>query len=144
MCSMLNSTDMFYRKSAGTIAPIVIGFFLLIATGIYEVKIDQTFPLFPPSVFGNVRGFTLVCGSIFLYGMLYYSIGVLWPQQIQYLYTTDRYKIGWYAGAAGFSGWISAPLAGILFRWIGHARWQLVFYVIMLTAGTAACAVVSK
>ena len=130
--------------SAGTIAPIIIGFLFLVATGLYEAKVDQTFPVMPPAVFRNIRGFTVVLVGTFLYGMLYYATGVLWPEQIQTLYTTDRYKIGWYAAATGATGFFASPLAGFFFRRIGHTRIQFVFYVTLMTIASAAGAIVSK
>ena len=139
-----HSTDLYYRKSAGTIVPIVVGFLLLVATGVYEAKVDQTFPVMPPVIFRNVRGFTVVLVGTFLYGMLYYATGVLWPQMIQLLFTTDRYKIGWYACGTGAVGFFASPIAGLLFRKIGHTRIQLVFYVTLMTAASAASAIVSK
>ncbi|MCJ1302217.1 hypothetical protein MMC08_005020 [Hypocenomyce scalaris] len=130
-------------KSAGTIVPIVVGFLLLVATGVYEAKVDQTFPVMPPVIFRNVRGFTVVLVGTFLYGMLYYATGVLWPQMIQLLFTTDRYKIGWYACGTGAVGFFASPIAGLLFRKIGHTRIQLVFYVTLMTAASAASAIVT-
>jgi len=66
--------------------------------------------------------------------MLYYSTAVLWPQQVQALYTQNLLKIGWYASALGIAGIISSPIFGLLFTF-GHAR---LLYIIIIVIGTVA------
>jgi len=66
----------------------------MIILGFYDAYRPQVFPLFPPVVFRNVRGVTVVLIGTFLFGMMYYSTAVLWPQQVQALYTTDLIKVG--------------------------------------------------
>jgi hypothetical protein len=73
------------RKSAGPIAMIILGGLLLVILGFYDAYWPQVFPLFPPVVFRNVRGVTVVLIGTFLFGMMYYSTAVLWPQQSQAL-----------------------------------------------------------
>ena len=73
----------------------------------------------------NIRGFTVIIGIIFLVGMLYYSTGVLWPEQIQALYSTNYTIIGLYAMAFGLAGAIFAPIAGWLMVRTDGARWLL-------------------
>jgi len=129
-------------KSAGPIAMIVIGLLLLIALGFYEAMYDQIFPLFPRAVLGNIRGVTLVLVGTFFYGMLFYSVAVLWPIQIGALYTTDLLKIGWYASALGIAGIISSPLFGWLFG-KGHARLLFVSIIALGTVASGTMAIVS-
>jgi hypothetical protein len=38
------------------------------------------YPLFPPKLFKNLRGFVAVIVVCFVGGMLYYSMTTLWPQ----------------------------------------------------------------
>ncbi|KAK7894311.1 hypothetical protein LTR67_006072 [Exophiala xenobiotica] len=129
-------------KSGGTISMIVLGLVLLIACGIYEAHWDMLFPLFPPVVLGKIRGVTCVLVGTFLFGMLYYSTAVLWPQQVQALYTQDLLKIGWYASALGMAGILSSPLFGFLFTF-GHARLLFIFIIVIGTVASGCMAIVS-
>ncbi|KAF2491932.1 trichothecene efflux pump [Lophium mytilinum] len=108
--------------SAGTLAPLCIGFVLLVILGFYEAYADITYPIFPPAIFKLVRGFTVVLISVFLVGMIYYATAVLWAEQVGALYTTDPLKIGWYASATGFGGMTFGPICGYVFKNVGHAR----------------------
>lgn len=116
---------------------IVVGIALLVACGIYEAYVDMVFPLFPPVVLRKIRGVTCVLIGIFLFGMLYYSTAVLWPQQVQGLYTQDLIKIGWYASSLGIAGIIASPIFGVLFT-LGHAR-ILFFFIILLGTVASGC-----
>ncbi|OCK73657.1 trichothecene efflux pump [Lepidopterella palustris CBS 459.81] len=129
-------------KSAGTIVMIVVGLLFLVILGFYEAFRDQVFPLFPPIVFRKIRGVTLVLIGTFLFGMLYYSTAVLWPQQVQALYTRDLIKIGWYASSLGMAGIISSPIFGFLFT-LGHARLLFIFIIAIGTIASGCMAVVS-
>jgi len=73
--------------------------------------------------------------GIFLFGMMYYSVAVLWPQQIQALYTQDLLKVGWYASALGMTGMVSSFLTGYLMTRFGHAR---LIYSTIIIIGTVA------
>jgi MFS family permease len=122
---------------------IVLGAVLLVAFGFYEAYWDQVLPLFPAVVMRKIRGVIFVNVGIFLFGMMYYSVAVLWPQQIQSLYTTDLLKIGWYASALGMTGIIASMATGYGMTRYGHAR--LIFATI-IAIGTvaAACMAISK
>ncbi|EXJ66790.1 uncharacterized protein A1O5_09985 [Cladophialophora psammophila CBS 110553] len=129
-------------KSGGTISMIVLGLLLLIVCGIYEAHWNMVLPLFPPVVLGKIRGVTCVLVGTFLFGMLYYSTAVLWPQQVQALYTQDLLKIGWYASALGIAGILSSPLFGFLFTF-GHARILFIFIIVIGTVASGCMAIVS-
>lgn len=120
---------------------IVIGIVLLIACGFYEAYYDMVFPLFPPVVLRKFRGVTCVLVGTFLFGMLYYSTAVLWPQQVQGLYTQNLLKIGWYASALGMAGIISSPIIGALFT-LGHARLLFIFIILLGTVASGSMAIV--
>ncbi|KAF2808136.1 trichothecene efflux pump, partial [Mytilinidion resinicola] len=128
--------NVFPWKSAGTITMIVLGVVLLIAFGIYERFWDQIFPLFPPVVVHKIRGVIFVNVGIFLFGMMYYSVAVLWPQLIQGLYTTDLLKVGWYASSLGMTGIVSSFITGYVMTRYGHAR--LIFATIIAIGTIAA------
>lgn len=129
-----------HRKSGGTISMIVIGLLLLIACGIYEAYWDMVFPLFPPIVLGKIRAVTCVLVGTFLYGMLYYSMAVLWPQQVHALYTQGLLKIGWYASTLGIAGITSSPIFGALFT-MGHARLLFIFIIVIGTVASGCMAI---
>ncbi|KAK1762784.1 trichothecene efflux pump [Phialemonium atrogriseum] len=135
--------NVFPWKSVKTLAPILVGFALLVALGLWEAYMDLEYPLFPRKVLRNVRGVTMVAVGVFLLGMLYYSTSVLWPQQVTSLYTQDPLKIGWYASTVGLTGSVFGPVAGYLFRKFRHARLMLTFYVLALTVVSGAQSIVS-
>jgi MFS family permease len=60
------------------IAPMVVGICCLIGLGFWEAYADLAYPLMPPRLFKNVRGFTMVLVVCFVGGMLYceYSASV--------------------------------------------------------------------
>ncbi|KAI9696209.1 MAG: hypothetical protein M1836_005762 [Candelina mexicana] len=66
--------------------------------------------------------------------MIYFSMNVIWPQQIAALYTTDNIQIGWLSCTIGTSLVVGYALCGLLFRPLGHAQWQLVACSMAMTA----------
>lgn len=122
---------------------IVLGVILVIVLGFYEAYVPQVFPLFPPAVFRKFRGVSVVLVGTFLYGMLYYSTAILWPQQVNALYTTDLIKIGWYASALGMAGIVSSPIFGILMTRI-NSRIIYVFIILLGTVASGCMAIVCK
>jgi hypothetical protein len=132
-----------FRKSGGTISMIVLGVLLIIGLGFYEAYYPQVFPLFPPAVFRKLRAVTVVLVGTFLYGMLYYSTAILWPQQVQALYTTDLIKIGWYASSLGIAGIISSVIFGFLMTKV-NARYLFGFIILNGTIASGCMAIVCK
>lgn len=123
---------------------MLIGFALLIVCGIYESRTSTKYPLFPRALFANIRGFTVILGAVFLCGMLFYSTAVLWPIQIQALYTTTPITIGLYSMAIGASGSLFSPIIGLAFERIGHSRWFFTAVVAVLCLMCGLQAIVSK
>jgi len=81
-------------KSAAVISSIVIGAFLLIVLFVYESLAQLEYPAIPVKFFAN-RGFmALVCCAT-VASMFYYSAVLLWPQQVQALYTKNVTYAGW-------------------------------------------------
>jgi hypothetical protein len=58
--------------------------------------------------------------------MVYISMNILWPLQIAALYTTDNIKIGWLSSTTGSGVVVGQMTTGLLFKKLGHAKWQLV------------------
>ena len=131
------------RRSAGTIAPIVVGFVLLILLGVYEAHAKILYPIFPPNIFRDIRGFTVLQIGTFLVGMLFYSTAVLWPLQVSTLYATDPITIGWYSSAGGIGGVIFGPFLGLLQQNTRYSHRLLPLIVFLLTVVTGAQAIVT-
>ncbi|KAJ5653290.1 trichothecene efflux pump [Penicillium lividum] len=125
------------------IALIVIGCVLLIALGFWEAYAPLEYPFFPLSLFKSFRGFTIPNFCVFLVGMCYYSAQVLWPQEIQALFTTYRIEVGWYTAAIGVGGGIFGPIIGFSNQKVGYSRWFLVACVLGLTFSSGLGAIVS-
>ncbi|OCK77078.1 MFS general substrate transporter [Lepidopterella palustris CBS 459.81] len=100
-------------------------------------------PLFPGVVLRKIRGVTLVLIGTFLFGMLYYSTAVLWPQQVQVLYTQNLISVGWYGSALGMAAIPTSVLTGILFGRLGHARIMFTVIIAVGTIGAGLMALVS-
>ncbi|OCK77155.1 trichothecene efflux pump [Lepidopterella palustris CBS 459.81] len=130
-------------KSAGTLVPLCIGFVILVILGIYEAHVKLTYPIFPPEIFRDVRGFTVVVVSVFLVGIIYYSTAVLWAEQAGVLFTSDPLKVGWYASATGMGGLLFGPGVGFLFKKAGHARILITITVGILALCTGLQAIVT-
>lgn len=111
--------------SPQVIACLVAGIVLLTGLGFWECFANLKYPLFPPKLFRNFRGYelfhsTLVIrltnikcrfvvniGVSFLCGMMYYSMQVIWPQMSQLLFVPadDIILRGVYANLTGWSTW---------------------------------------
>ncbi|KAF2817035.1 trichothecene efflux pump [Mytilinidion resinicola] len=120
-------------KSAGALAPLLIGFFLVVAMGFYEAYGRIHWPIFPPIIFRNVRGVTVILAGVFIYGILFYGTAVIWPQQVVALYAKSNMQNGWYSTASGFGGLCTSPIYGWSMRKFGHVRWQLTFIIAALS-----------
>lgn len=131
------------RVSAGTLAPLIIGALTLLATGFYEAFAKPKWPIFPTSIFKNLRGFTLVQAGVFLYGMSFYATAVLWPTQVQTLFAKTPFDIGWYSGATGFGGLLFSVPIGYLVMKLRRVRQQLWFYVFGLLVISGCQAIVT-
>lgn len=88
--------------SAVVLSPIIIGgLSAFVAFPIWEVFCPDTVTkLCPPSLMHNTRTVVVPIAVSFVSGMALMSTGILWPQQIQRLFTTVPRTIGWYALAA--------------------------------------------
>ncbi|KAJ5638385.1 hypothetical protein N7490_008264 [Penicillium lividum] len=110
--------------SATTLVPLILGFALIVACGLWEA-----------SLWTNIRGFTVVNAAMFTLGMCFYSTAVLWPQQITHLYSRNDIIIGAWSGANGF-GSIFSLLGAIPYRFLKGTN-------IIFTISIGAIAVIS-
>jgi hypothetical protein len=81
-------------KHAAPISAILIGAVLLIVLFIYESMANLAYPAIPVKFFRN-RGFMALVACATVASMFYYSAVLLWPQQVQALYTKDVTYAGW-------------------------------------------------
>ncbi|TPX16859.1 uncharacterized protein E0L32_003421 [Thyridium curvatum] len=115
-------------KSAAVISSLVIGCVLLIILFVYETYVDLAYPAIPVQFFRN-RGFMslVICATVA--SMFYYSAVLLWPQQIQALFTKDITYAGWLSCTVGGAVALGQILAGALikYKWAGNDRYWIIF-----------------
>lgn len=79
---------------AHVLAPLVIGCALIPIFGLYETYMPLEQPILPVKLLKNGPYLAIVaCACVGQ--MAYFALAILWPEQIEYLYTTDNIKIGW-------------------------------------------------
>lgn len=67
-------------KSAQTIVPLILGFFILVLLGFWETFARN--PLYPPGMFKNTRVFVLTLIITAIAGANFFSILILWPKYV--------------------------------------------------------------
>ncbi|KAK7427225.1 hypothetical protein QQZ08_006338 [Neonectria magnoliae] len=116
---------MYPWKSAATISTLLIGALLLVALFVYEAFANLKYPAIPVKFFAN-RGFmSLVCCAS-VASMFYYSAVLLWPQQVQALFTKDISYAGWLSCTVASSTALGQIVAGVIVRWGGNVRYWLI------------------
>ncbi|KAJ9310837.1 hypothetical protein DTO271D3_8880 [Paecilomyces variotii] len=126
-------------KSGHVIATLVVGIVTLVLFALWETFAPLEQPFLPTKLLRNVN-YVAVCVAASVGTMIYFSLNVLWPQQIAALYTTDPIKAGWLACTTGSSVALGQILAGLLMKPLGHARWQLVLCTVVMTTFLGAMA----
>lgn len=71
------------------LGPLIAGFIILIAFGLWETFGNARHPLTPPAIFarGKGRDFTAPCIALAIINMFYYSSSIIWPTMINAFYT---------------------------------------------------------
>ncbi|KAK0388942.1 hypothetical protein NLU13_2519 [Sarocladium strictum] len=116
---------MYPWKSAATISAIVIGVVLLVVLFVWEAYADLKYPAIPVKFFAN-RGFMSLVTCATVASMFYYSAVLLWPQQVQALFTSDITYAGWLSCTVGASTALGQMVAGVIIRWGGNVRYWLI------------------
>lgn len=79
-----------YKPSSDVtvIAPMVVGFVLITAFGVWETVSNTRFKLCPPHLFKshNGREFTAPFIVAFIVTMFYYSVNIIWPTMVNVFY----------------------------------------------------------
>jgi MFS family permease len=83
-------------KSAHVIATIVVGFAALVAFVLYDTYAHRGDPLLPMHLFKS-RGYLAMVMTGMVGSCVYYSMNVLWPQQIAFLFPGTPEHNGWLA-----------------------------------------------
>ena len=87
-------------KSAGTLAPLILGLIVFIGAFAYDFMVAGD-PLLPFYLFKNFRGFSALPVLVFVAGMVFFAASALNAQTILYLHTPDPIKIGIYSLPSG-------------------------------------------
>ncbi|OQV04625.1 hypothetical protein CLAIMM_09480 [Cladophialophora immunda] len=133
-------------RSVTVLVPLLLGALtVMVAFPLWEIfSSDDIAKLCPPKLFRNVREFSLILVVIFVSGMLLISLQVLWPQQVQRLFTTVSRTVGWYSLAYNMAATLGGSLAGVLFAKIKKTNWQFFFATVAQTIFISSIASVTQ
>ncbi|OAA57412.1 Fungal trichothecene efflux pump [Niveomyces insectorum RCEF 264] len=121
-------------RSAGVIAPVIIGFVLLVLLMVYEAHATITEPLVPIHLFKN-RGFLASAIVLSLGASVYYSQAIVWPAMAANVYANGRAMwAGWVGTLVGIAITVGEILGGTFTGRIGKFKYQL---LTAITIGTA-------
>ena len=84
------------------------------------------------------RGYLAMVITAMVGSCVYYSMNVLWPQQIAYLFPGTTTHNGWLACIVGSATLIGQIVGGALCQYIPKTRWILICSCLSLTAFSAA------
>jgi hypothetical protein len=93
-------------------------------------------PLMPLHLFVS-RGYLAMVITAMVGSCVYYSMNVLWPQQIAYLFPGTAIHNGWLACIVGSATLAGQIVGGILCQYIPKSRWILIGSCLSLTAFSA-------
>ncbi|KAI8627941.1 trichothecene efflux pump [Xylariaceae sp. FL1651] len=111
--------------SAEVLATLIVGFFTIVAFGLYEAYLCKVPPLMPPRLFKG-PGFAAVVLIAAIGASVYYSFTVLWPTIIGSLYTTDDIKIGLQSSVVGGAVLLGQSIGGLSISFVPKTKWQAV------------------
>ncbi|KAI0169998.1 putative siderophore iron transporter [Hypoxylon sp. FL1284] len=125
--------------SAATISSLVLGVVLLVVLFVYEGFAKLEYPAIPVQFFAN-RGFISLVACATVATMSYYSAVLLWPQQVQALYTQDVTYGGWISCTVASATAIGQAVGGFFVKWGGNVRYLIIFSTFCMVAFVGACA----
>ncbi|KAJ9658280.1 hypothetical protein H2201_007839 [Coniosporium apollinis] len=111
--------------SSHVIATIVIGFVALAVFVLYDAYVHRGDPLLPIHLFKS-RGYLAMVITAMVGSCVYYSMNVLWPSQIAYLFPGTPEHNGWLACVIGGSTLLGQIVGGALCQYIKRSRWILI------------------
>ncbi|CAK7222137.1 hypothetical protein SBRCBS47491_004767 [Sporothrix bragantina] len=125
-------------KSAGVIAPIIIGFACLVGLMVYEAKANIAEPLVPIHLFKN-RGFVASAIVLSLGASVYYSQAIVWPSMAANVYANGRAMwAGWAGTLVGIGITIGEIIGGTFAKHIGKFKFQLLALITISTISLGA------
>ncbi len=133
--SWAGTTDHPWR-SASAVAPIVVGFVVLVFSFLYDFTLAKE-PFFPLSLLRRLREYTVLLVVVFVAGMVFYSMSALLPQGSLYMFTSDPTEIGIIALPSGIAEMLFGAFATLLMGHIGHLKVQIIAMLSVQTIATA-------
>ena len=123
-------------KSASTLAPIIVGFAVLVACFAYDFTVPSQ-PFFPLALFRQVREYTVLLVIVFVAGMVFYCMAGLLPQGSLYMFTNDPIEIGIIALPNGCAQFFFGGFMCLIMGKIGHLKAQVITGLVLQTLFTA-------
>jgi MFS family permease len=119
-------------QSTHVVSCIVVGAMTLAALVFYEAYVPSD-PLIPVSLLKNLQ-FMLYVAVACVGGMIYYSLGVMWPLIVSDLFTTDLVYQGWLSMSTAGGNTLGNVCCGLAFVYIGRIKYQLIIAATIMTA----------
>ncbi|KAK4695465.1 hypothetical protein P7C71_g2290, partial [Lecanoromycetidae sp. Uapishka_2] len=127
-------------KTAHVLAPLFIGFFMLVAFCVWEAKFAK-FPMFPARLKQAPRILVLTLIITFISGANFFSVLLFWPTQAFNVYGQDPVGVGIRGLPVGFSILTGAVVVLVLLSVLrGHNRELMIASACIMTAGCGALA----
>lgn len=104
---------------------------------LYDAFVHRGDSLFPTHLFRK-PGYLAMVITAMVGSCVYYSMNVLWPQQILYLFASTAIHNGWLACIVGSATLLGQIAGGALCRWVKRSRWILIGGCAMLLTFSAA------
>jgi MFS family permease len=128
---------MYPWKSGHVIGTIVVGFLALVVFVLYDAYVHGGDPLLPIHLFKS-RGYLAMVVTATVGSCVYYSMNVLWPQQIAFLFGGSNVHKGWLACVVGSGALVGQVVGGVLCQYIMKSRYILITSAVSLLAFSAA------
>ncbi|KAJ6087921.1 hypothetical protein N7467_006835 [Penicillium canescens] len=132
---------MYPWSSAHVLAPLIIGFFLLVAFGFWEIY-GAKYPIFPSRLKQEPRTLGLTLVITFISGANFFSVLMFWPTESFNVYGHDPVMVGVRSIPIGFSIMAGACIVlALLSVFRGHNKELLIISSILMTAGCGAMSI---
>ncbi|GIK06217.1 hypothetical protein Aspvir_001861 [Aspergillus viridinutans] len=127
--------------SAHVLAPLLIGFVILVAFALWEIY-GAKYPIFPTRLKQEPRTLGLTLVITFISGANFFSIIMFWPTQSFNVYGHDPVQVGLRSLPVGFAIMAGACIVLWLLSVLrGHNKELLIVSSVLMTAGCGAMAV---
>ena len=121
--------------SAHVLAPLIIGFFLLVAFALWEIY-GAKYPIFPTRLKQEPRTLGLTLVITFISGANFFSVIMFWPTESFNVYGHDPVDVGVRSLPIGFGILAGACIIlSLLSIFRGHNKELLIISSVLMTAG---------